>query len=134
MFNKIQIFSKAQVSAFVGGTTDYGIMIFLTEICHVYFTYSIVVGGIIGAIVNFSINKTWTFHSNKNSYKNSAHSQLLKFALVVLNSIFLKSFGTYLVTIFLKIDYKISRLIIDLIVSIGVNYALQRYWVFKRVS
>lgn len=134
MFDKIQTFSKAQVSAFVGGMADYGIMIFLTEVFHIYFTYSIVVGGIIGAIVNFTINKTWAFHSIKNPYISSAKGQLLKFVLVVLNSIFLKSSGKYLITKFLRIYYKISRLIVDLIVSIGVNYTLQRYWVFKRMS
>jgi len=52
----------------------------------------------------------------------------------VINSILLKSSGTYLVTTFLRIDYKISRIIVDLIVSIALNYNLQKYWVFKSVK
>ena len=128
---KIFIFAKAQISAFIGGITDYGIMVFFTEVFHVHYTISIAIGGIIGAVVNFSLNRRWTFHSKDLPYKNSINKQMLKFVLVVLNSIFLKSSGTYLVTTFLGIDYKLSRIIVDLIVSIGLNYNLQRYWVFK---
>ena len=42
----------------------------------------------------------------------------MRFILVVINSITLKSLGTYIITKFFKIDYKISRIIIDLFVSI----------------
>ena len=126
------IFVKAQLSAFSGGVIDYAIMIFCTEIFHVHYTISIAIGGVIGAVINFSINNKWTFHSTDAIYKNSIREQLLKFVLVVVNSIFLKSMGTYAITNFFRIDYKISRLITDLFVSIGFNYTLQRYWVFKK--
>ena len=128
------VFGKAQLSAFVGGIIDYAIMIFFTEVFHVHYTVSIVIGGLIGAVVNFSLNNKWAFHSQNNLYKNSLRKQLLKFVLVVVNSIFLKSMGTYAITTFLDIDYKFSRIITDLIVSIGFNYTLQRYWVFKKVN
>jgi len=134
LFEKIFVFAKAQVSAFIGGMTDYGIMVFFTEIFHVHYTISIAIGGVIGAVVNFSLNRRWTFRSKDHSYKNSMNKQMIKFVLVVLNSIILKSSGTYLVTTFLNIDYKISRIIVDLIVSIVLNYNLQRYWVFKSVK
>ncbi len=132
LFARFVVFAKAQVSAFVGGMTDYAIMVFFTEVFHVHYTVSIVIGGVIGAVVNFSLNNKWTFHSENAPYKNSTRKQLFRFVLVVINSIFLKSTGTYAITTFLRIDYKISRLITDLIVSIGFNYTLQRYWVFKK--
>ena len=131
-FAKLIVFIKAQISAFIGGITDYAIMIFFTEVFHVHYTVSIVIGGLIGAVVNFRLNNKWTFRSKDAAYKNSMREQLLKFLLVVINSIFLKSMGTYVITTFLNIDYKISRLITDLFVSIGFNYTLQRYWVFKK--
>lgn len=131
---RLIIFAKAQVSAFVGGVTDYAIMVFFTEVFHVHYTVSIVIGGVIGAVVNFSLNNKWTFHSENAPYKNSTRKQLFRFVLVVVNSILLKSTGTYAITTFLRIDYKISRLITDLFVSIGFNYTLQRYWVFKKAN
>jgi len=128
------VFAKAQVSALVGGITDYLIMIFFTEVYHIHYTISIAIGGVIGAIVNFSLNKSWTFRSKDIPYKHSMNIQLLKFLFVVLNSIILKSSGTYLITTFLKIDYKISRLFTDLIVSLAFNYMLQKHWVFKKAK
>ena len=134
LIEKLFVFAKAQVSAFIGGMTDYGIMVFFTEVFHVHYTISIAIGGVIGAVVNFSLNRRWTFHSKNLPYKNSINKQMIKFVLVVINSILLKSSGTYLVTTFLRIDYKISRIIVDLIVSIALNYNLQKYWVFKSVK
>ena len=134
LFEKLFVFAKAQISAFIGGMTDYGIMVFFTEVFHVHYTISIAIGGVIGAVVNFSLNRRWTFHSKNLPYKNSINKQMIKFVLVVINSILLKSSGTYLVTTFLRIDYKISRIIVDLIVSIALNYNLQKYWVFKSVK
>lgn len=132
MLNKIIIFGKAQVSAMMGGGVDYLMMIIFTEVLHVHYTISIAIGGIIGAVVNFTLNKTWSFRSRDLKYKSSTKVQLIKFVLVVLNSILMKSSGTYFITTFLKLDYKISRIIVDLFVSIIFNYSLQKYWVFKK--
>lgn len=107
---------------------DYAVMIICTEMIGIYFPISILISGGIGAIVNFSINRRWTYKA----FDAKIHGQLFKFALVVLGSVFLKSGGTYLITNWLQIDYKISRVITDLIVSLGFNYTLQTYWVFKK--
>ncbi len=132
MLKKIIIFGKAQVSAMMGGAVDYLIMIILTELFHVHYTISIAIGGIIGAVVNFTLNKTWSFQSKDLKYKSSTKMQLAKFVFVVLNSILMKSSGTFLISTFLNLDYKISRIVVDLFVSIVFNYSLQKYWVFKK--
>lgn len=124
----IIVFIKAQASAFIGGLADYIIMILCTEILGVHYTISILISGSIGAILNFSINRKWTFRAEKGNLKY----QVPKFITMVVGSIFLKSAGTYLFTNWLAIDYKISRIITDLIVSLGFNYTLQHYWVFKK--
>jgi putative flippase GtrA len=132
MFKKKAIFTflKAQVAAFLGGVTDYGVMILLTEVCQLHFTFSILISGTIGAIINFSINRFWVF-KNHSGYSRRINNQLFKFALVVLGSITLKSSGTLLFQQLFQIDYKIGRIITDLFVSYGFNYPLIKYWVFK---
>lgn len=127
-YSSILTFIKAQVSAFVGGLVDYLAMIICTDLFGVHYTLSILISGSIGAIINFSINRKWTFRAEKGNLKY----QLPKFIIMVIGSIFLKSAGTYLVTNWLNINYKISRVITDLIVSLGFNYTLQNYWVFKK--
>jgi len=110
-------FSKAQISAFVGGVIDYCTMIFITEVFHIHYTISIAAGGMVGAAVNFSVNRTWSFYSKDAQYEFSVIQQLVMFFPVVLVS---------------KIDYKITRLAVDVIVSIFYNFMLQKHWIFKK--
>jgi putative flippase GtrA len=134
MFKQLIIFSKAQLSAFIGGLCDYGIMILLTEFGKLHYTLSIAIACILGAVVNFSLNKTWSFYSRNRSYKFSSAQQLVRFAFVLVSSILLKMSGTFLLTSFAGIDYKISRIITDIIVSLGYNYVLQNFWVFTKTK
>jgi putative flippase GtrA len=131
MLKWLKVFIKAQFSAFTGGMCDYFIMVFLTELMGVYYTLSIAISCILGAVVNFSLNKKWSFYSKEAGYRFSLPQQLWRFILVVGSSIVLKVTGTYLITTFVHIDYKVSRIITDIIISLGFNYVLQRYWVFK---
>jgi putative flippase GtrA len=103
-------------------------MIGCTAYLLIHYTISIAIGGIVGAIVNFSINRYWTFQS----YESTVGTQVLKFILIVAGSILLKATGTYLITTFLQVDYRISRLITDIFVSFGFNFLLQKYWVFRK--
>lgn len=125
------VFAKAQVSAFTGGLLDYSVMILCTELLHIHYTISIAIGGIIGAVLNFSVNRYWTFKDNI-ANQSPVGLQLVKFILVVAGSIALKSSGTYLFTNWLKLNYKITRIMVDIIVSLGFNYVLQKYWVFRK--
>ncbi len=125
------VFAKAQVSAFTGGLLDYLVMILCTELLHIHYTISIAIGGVIGAVLNFSVNRYWTFTASKAS-QVPVGFQLVKFVFVVAGSIMLKSSGTYLLTNLLALDYKITRIMVDIIVSLGFNYVLQKYWVFKK--
>jgi putative flippase GtrA len=131
MLKRLKVFIKAQFSAFTGGTCDYFIMIFFTEVIGTYYTISIAISCILGAVVNFSLNKKWSFYSKEAGYRFSLPQQLWRFFLVVVSSIVLKIMGTYLITTFMHIDYKISRIIADMLISLCFNYVLQRYWVFK---
>ncbi len=127
MKNRFRIFFKAQLSAFFGGIADYLIMILLTEYAGIFYTYSIMISGALGAVVNFSLNRYWTFKS----VDEKKRTQLARFIFVVLGSIALKSSGTYLITEYLNLDYRISRLCVDAVVSLGFNFTMQKYWVFK---
>jgi len=125
---KILPFLKAQLSAFLGGIVDYGVMLLCKEIFGLSVSLSICISGIIGAVVNFTINRVWAFKKDDAAVGN----QLWKFVLVVIGSILLKSQGTPFLSELTGIDYKITRLIVELIVSLGFNYPLQRFWVFKK--
>ena len=120
-------FLKAQASAFLGAALDYLVMLSLTEWGGMPYRSSIIVGGLAGAVVNFTINKYWTFHA-----KQSPALQLPRFAVLVICSVLLKSNGTYVITELFGTNYKVSRLFMDALVAFGFNYPMQKYWVFER--
>ncbi len=66
---RLKFFVRAQCSAFAGVVVDYAIMIFLTDFVGVHYAISIAVGGLIGAAVNFSLNKIWAFRTKDSYYK-----------------------------------------------------------------
>lgn len=130
MAKPVFTFAKAQLSAFLGGVLDYIVMIACTELLGIYYAYSIIISGTVGAVLNFSLNRYWTF-KDKESDKSPVKVQLVRFCMMVAGSVLLKAAGTYLLTSGMKIDYRISRLIIDIVVSLGFNYILQNFWVFN---
>lgn len=125
---KIKEFLKAQLSAFVGGLFDFGIYTLCYKIFGISAPFSNVVSGSLGAVVNFAINRYWSFESAD----KSIGSQLWKFVLVVIGSITLKSSGIYVLVDLLNLNFLISKLIVEIIVSLGFNFILQKFWVFKR--
>ena len=125
---KIKEFFKAQLSAFVGGLTDLGIYSFCFKVLSFSAPISNAISGSLGAVVNFVINRYWSFGDTK----TSVGSQLWKFILVVIGSITLKSIGIhYLVDVF-GWHFILSKIIVEIIVSLGFNFTLQKYWVFKK--
>ncbi|MDB5119135.1 MAG: polysaccharide biosynthesis protein GtrA [Sphingobacteriales bacterium] len=128
--NALFIFAKAQTVSFIGGLADYALMISLTEWAHIHYTISIMISGIIGALINFNLNRSWTYMSDR-FYATTMANQLVKFSFVVAVSIASKSFGTYLLTSRFAINYKISRLMVELLVCYAFNFPLMKYWVFK---
>lgn len=125
-------FTLAQFSAGAGSVVDYGLMILSKEVFGWPLFWALSLGGVVGAIINFSLNRYFTFRDKGRSYQNSLQGQLLKFALTVLGSILLKYLGTYALEHYVGIDYKIGKLISDLFVSVLFNYTLQRFWVFRQ--
>lgn len=121
------LFARAQLSAFIGGIVDFITMLLLTELFGWFYVYSILLGGLVGAVANFSINKFWAFGAQD----GKTTTQLIKFSVVVLGSILLKSSGTYVLAEGLMMKYWIARIVVDAFVCFGFNYILHRIWVFK---
>ncbi|MEJ5090922.1 GtrA-like protein [compost metagenome] len=125
---KLKEFFRAQLSAFVGGLSDFGIYTFCYKVLSIAPAFSNVISGSLGAIVNFVINRYWSF----NNTSTPLGKQLGKFVIVVAGSILLKSLGIYLLDDKLHLHPLLSKVIVEIIVSLGFNYTLQRFWVFKK--
>ncbi|GGE33713.1 MULTISPECIES: GtrA family protein [Sphingobacterium] len=128
MSERLKVFLKAQLSAFIGGLSDFGIYTFCYTVLKFTAPFSNVISGSLGAIVNFTINRYWSFDNTE----TSLGSQLWKFILVVIGSITLKSLGIHLLVDIWHVHFLISKAIVEIIVSLGFNYTLQRFWVFRK--
>ena len=128
MSTKFKEFLRVQLSAFLGGLFDFGIYTLCFRLFDLSGVLSNVISGSLGAVVNFTINRYWSFKSDQVSLV----SQLWKFVLVVLGSIALKSAGIYLLVDYYGVHYLLSKVVVELVVSLGFNYCLQRWWVFRK--
>lgn len=128
MSGRLREFIKAQLSAFLGGMTDLGIY----TLCYTVLLYSApvsnMISGSLGAVMNFVINRHWSFKVTE----RSVGSQLWKFIIVVIGSITLKTFGIYVLVDCWFWHFLISKLIVELVVSLGFNFTLQKFWVFRK--
>ena len=120
-------FGKAQLSAFIGGLFDFLVYTLGIQIVGLSAYFANIVSGSLGAVVNFSINRYWTFQSTEVSLVR----QLRKFVVVVVGSISLKSAGIYILVDQFNLNAYYSKLAVEALVSLGFNFLLQKYWVFK---
>src|SRR5690606_2278840 len=125
---KLKEFLKAQLFAFLSGMTDLAIYSCCYKVLSFSAPFSNAISGSLGAIVNFLINRYWSFGNTK----TSLGSQLWKFIIVVIGSISLKSLGIYILVDIWQWHFLLSKLLVEIIVSLGFNFTLQKFWVFKK--
>ncbi|PRD47402.1 GtrA family protein [Sphingobacterium haloxyli] len=121
-------FGKAQVSAFLGGLFDFSVYTICIQVLGFTAYISNIISGSLGAVVNFTINRYWTFDSTG----APVGKQLGKFVMVVIGSISLKSMGIFLLVDHLSLNPYYSKIIVEILISLGFNFLMQKYWVFKK--
>ncbi|MDR0940116.1 MAG: GtrA family protein [Mediterranea sp.] len=131
IWRQIKCFTKAQFSAGIGYVCDYSFMLLLKEGLGVNYLVAIAAGGLLGAVVNFTINHFWAFHVKDGHYALGVKGQLWRFACVLVGGLTLKIMGTDLLTSWTGIDYKLTRLVMDALVAVFFNYLLMRLYVFN---
>ena len=86
-------------------------------------------GCVVGALVNYSMNRVWTFQS-----KAAPSPQLVRYALVSASGAGFNSGGMTLLLHYLNWGPSLSWIVIRLLVSWGWNLPLQRFFVFPKNS
>lgn len=120
-------FGKAQISAFLGGLFDFAVYSFGIQILGFTAYISNIISGSLGAVVNFTINRYWTF----DDADASVGKQLIKFVVVVIGSIVLKSTGIFFLVDHLSMNPYYSKIVVEILVSVIFNFLMQKYWVFR---
>ena len=136
--HQLFVFLRAQLSAQFATLADF----VLTYVCFqwlgIYYVMATSIGAITGGIVNCVINYKWAFATKDCQFK----WVFFKYVLVWIGSFVLNVGGVYLLVEILQhhtylwekasgFYLIIAKVIVSVIVSVGWNYVLHRYFVFQ---
>jgi putative flippase GtrA len=124
------VFLKAQASSLISTGADFLFTFLVRELLGTWFVLASVMGTICGGIINFLLGRNWVFSSKE----RKAGEQLFKYMIVWLGSFLLNASGIYFFTEIIKLEVWISKVMVSLIVGIGYNYVLQKFFVFKKAA
>lgn len=137
----IYMFIRAQFSSQAASLTDFAITIVLAKFFNMYYVYATFLGSVCGGIINCIVNYKWTFKAQGSKKRYIA----VKYLLVWIGSIFLNTWGTYILTesigkspwiqSILKqyIDdlFLFSKAVVSILVGFFWNYNMQRIFVYR---
>jgi len=120
--------SRSQIAALIATLVDYGILIVWVEIIHQHYLQGVALGALGGAVINFFLNRHWSFEASR----ERLHPQALRYALVSLFSLILNTSGVYLLTEYAHVYYLLSQTFVSIILGLVWNYPLHRFFVYKK--
>ncbi|MEQ9423703.1 MAG: GtrA family protein [Cyclobacteriaceae bacterium] len=125
--NTVTSFFRYNLVAILATGIDFIVLIVLTEIAGLWYLASTVLAAIAGAITAFVLGRYWVFVSTESKY----YHQAFRYFLVASGSVVLNSLGVYFFTDIVEFQYIISKTISAILVGVGYNYTLSRFFVFK---
>jgi putative flippase GtrA len=155
-------FLRAQFSSQLASLTDFLVSILLANIFNFYYAadeyclpliarcfplyvYASFIGSVCGGIVNCAVNYKWTF---KTANEVRKRHMAIKYFAVWCGSIFLNTYGIYLLTELLGKTgwliglpghlqdnvFVVSKIVVSLIVGFAWNYNMQRVFVYRNYN
>lgn len=121
---------RSQIASLIATAVDFASLIFLVEVCGVWYVAATAMGAALGAIVNFLLGRHWSFTAGD----QAVGGQALRYAMVALLSLVLNSLAVYLLTAYGNIYYALSRVIAAIVVGLLFNFPLHRRFVFGQRS
>ena len=121
-------FARNTLTSVFTTALDFAALTGLVELAGVNYVIATFVGTVIGATSNFLINRAWSFKAAAHA---PLHHQALRMLPVQVGSSGLQTLGVWLFTRFAGLPYVASKLVVAVLVYLGWNYPLNRYFVFR---
>lgn len=121
------LLGRHQAASFAATAADFGAMVSLVELAGLSPVVAAAAGALVGAGLNFYLNRRWVFRVEH----EPAAGQALRYALVSAASAGWNALGEHLLFRVLGLHYVIARVLVSVTVGLGWNFPLQRGWVFQ---
>ncbi len=125
--NTITSFLRYNVIAALATASDFSVFILLSKKLAVWYVAATFISAICGGAVSFVLNRNWAFMSRDGKLSKQA----IKYFLVWNGSIFLNTAGLYLIVETTHLNEIISKIIVAIIVGVGFNFLMYKYFIFK---
>jgi putative flippase GtrA len=121
-------FSRSVLTSLFTTALDFATLTGLVELLGVDYVLATWIGTVVGSLSNFTINRVWAF-----DVRDRPHGrQFFRFLLVQAGASLLHTLGVWIFTRFLGLPYQASKLVISVLVYLGWNYPMNRWFVFRR--
>lgn len=120
-------FARAQIVSLMATSVDFTASLFIHHFLDVYYVTATTLGSVLGALTSFNLGRKWAFVSKTGKIKK----QLPKFIIINLFSVFANTTGVFFFKETFDLPFIVSRILVAIIVGVGFNFVMNRYFVFK---
>jgi putative flippase GtrA len=121
-------FFKSTLTSIFTTALDFATLTGLVEGFGVDYVLATWLGTVVGSLSNFTINRLWAFEARDQPHTG----QFLRFVVVQAAASLWHALGVWGLTHFLGIPYLGSKVITSILVYLGWNYPMNRWFVFAR--
>lgn len=119
---------RYQITALLATVADIGMLSLLHYVFGVHYAIATALGAASGAILAFYLGRVWCFENQDGSVSKQAFRFLV---MSVINLIITTGGVVVLVEYFKMENVLLAKLLIAAFVGVGINFPLQRYYVYK---
>ncbi|MFO0618881.1 MAG: GtrA family protein [Polyangiaceae bacterium] len=123
----LRVLARHQLGAFLASVLDLSVMTMGVELVGLRPSIATAVGAVSGAVANFLFSRHVVFAARAGSRARQA----ARYALVAAASLALNAGGVWLLAERIGLAYFGARLLVSISVSLGWNYPMHRYFVFR---
>jgi len=123
----ITSFLRYNVIAILATATDFSIFIILSRKLAMWYVAATFISAVCGGVVSFVLNRNWAFMGKDGKLSKQA----VRYFFVWNGSIFLNTMGLFLLVETTHINEIISKIIVAIIVGVGFNFLMYKYFIFK---
>lgn len=125
----IKEFSKFIIVSIIGIVVNVSVLVFITEVFGIFYIVSYFLASIVSGVLNFMLNKHWTFKETSSEISKMA-KQYARFFSINLTMQLMGAFMLYFFTEYFGIHYAFSQVIVLGFIW-TILFIFYKAWVFK---